>query len=434
MRALVACILAVVASACARLPPRPSALRQAGPYRGGPWHGLGGSASGCGVSGPLNATPQGIAADRHGRPHIIWDLWVSAPKRTTQVCYAYWDGRQWVGLGGSMGDGGVSHSDHAGSTRARLALDRAGRPHVVWINNRDYTSIEYRHWDGARWEQRSIPWVKSEAGQLALAVDGHCRPHIASLEGIEERDTPWPQVVCYRYWDGQRWRERTGNDGGYVYTVRPGDHLDAISLALDAHDRPHLAWGEGDSFHYAYWDGERWAELGGSSRLGGVHTVAKGSFTPSLALGPEGRPHIAWREIVGGDGRYPLAQIYYRYWDGRQWAERAGSASGAGLSTPGHNAFIPQLAIDPRSRPHVLWCAETGPGAPSEVFYKYWDGRQWREVAGSGSGSGLTGGEVRSNWTHLALDPRGRPHVTWGHHAHPEPPHVYYLFLPNAPP
>jgi len=148
----------------------------------------------------------------------------------------------------------------------------------------------------------------------------------------------------------------------------------------------------------------------------------------------DGRPHIAWREIVGREGQHPLSQIYYRYWDGRQWAELGGSASGAGLSPDGYNSFIPQLAIDSTARPHVLWCAEPGPKVPSEIFYKYWDGKQWREVAGSGSGLGLTAGNARANWSHLALDLRGRPHVTWGHHAHPEPPHVHYLFLPEAPP
>ncbi|HIJ65573.1 MAG TPA: hypothetical protein HPP77_06425, partial [Candidatus Hydrogenedentes bacterium] len=98
-------------------------------YQGGPWCGYGGEESPARVTRFGHATPQGLAVDSKGRPHVIWDLWTD---KATQVCYAYWDGTRWAGIGGSMGTEGVSRSGFRGSTRARLTLDREDRPHIIW--------------------------------------------------------------------------------------------------------------------------------------------------------------------------------------------------------------------------------------------------------------------------------------------------------------
>jgi len=417
----------LIASTTDAAPLRPHST----PYQGGPWHSLGRSAAGQGISGPLNSVPQGLAVDSRGRPHIIWDT--REGRDSTQVYYAYFNGRRWSGIGGSRRRGGISHSSRAGSTRARLALDRHDRPHVVWINNEDYRSIEYRHFDGRKWQADRIPWFKSETGQLALAVDRGGRPHIAAIERAEERDSPWPQVVTYRYWDGRKWRTRGGNQTGYIFQVQPGGYLDSICLALDAQDRPHLAWGDSKHIYYTYWDGECWMDRRASNGWRGVDQTDERSFTPSLALDRQDRPHLVWREETAEHG----LQVYYRFWEANRWIERDGSATGGGLSAFGRNCFLPQVAVDAQERPHVIWCADPMPEAPgpderTEVYYKYWNGRRWAEAAGSGHGLGLTNNETRSNWLQLALDPHGRPHVAWGNHARPDLPHVYYVFLASA--
>ena len=89
-----------------------------------------------------------------------------------------------------------------------------------------------------------------------------------TCERVEEGNSPWPQAVCYRYFDGRQWRRRGGNESGYIFKVQPDGYLDSICLALDEHDRPHLAWGDAkDRLHiyYRFWDGSRWAERDGSA-------------------------------------------------------------------------------------------------------------------------------------------------------------------------
>ena len=73
-----------------------------------------------------------------------------------------------------------SHGGRGGSTRARLTLDRNDRPHIIWINNEDYRSIEYRHWDGEAWQENRIPWFISETGKLALAILPHYTSQMCS--------------------------------------------------------------------------------------------------------------------------------------------------------------------------------------------------------------------------------------------------------------
>ncbi|MHC4983798.1 MAG: hypothetical protein ACYTF6_11625 [Planctomycetota bacterium] len=424
-------ICAVLVSGCTlwhQAAPERALEVNAEPWCGGPWCGLGGSGIGNGISGPFNCTPQGLVTDSRSRPHIIWDVWKSNGKQTTQVCYAYWDGRQWAGLDGSMRGGGVSHSKHSSSSRARLAVDSKGWPHIVWINIEDYRSIEYRRWDGASWRADSIPWIKNETAELALAVDSEDMPHIASIERAEERDSPWAQVVRYRYWDGRKWRERPGSGGTYIHKTSEGGSLGGICLKLDSKDRPHLAWSGGQTIFYAYWDSSGWRHLDESSRSRGLDRTDTRSFTPTLALDRRDRPHIAWREEVN---RKAL-QTYYRYWDGRRWAELGNSATDAGVSLPGHNSFIPQLAVDSRCRPHLLWCCGADTNSKSEVYYKYWDGRAWRTSAGSGRGGVITDTQEGSNWVQLAVDMFDRAHVAWASRTPKGPPELYYIFLPRC--
>jgi hypothetical protein len=195
---------------------------------------LDGSACGQGISGPLNCVPQGLAIDSKGRAHLIWDA--REDDYSTQVYYAFWDGQRWTGVDASAEPGGVSYSGRAGSTRARLALDRRDRPHIVWINNEDYRSIEYRYWDGGKWREDRIPWYESETGELALAVDSHNRQpdaqvrvgrghaleigHAAGGLGREELHLPAPKLQGRLQIGG---RGHAGGEGQSELLGRP-DH------------------------------------------------------------------------------------------------------------------------------------------------------------------------------------------------------------------
>ena len=105
-----------------------------------------------------------------------------------------------------------------------------------------------------------------------------------------------------------------------------------------------------------------------------------------------GFPVVAWNEEVGGyDSR--LWQTYVKRWDGTNWIELDGSGSGSGLSdtpgtTQGNMRERPSLAIDAGNRPVVAWHDDAI--GQYELYIKVWDNGAWVELEGSGSDGGVS--------------------------------------------
>lgn len=398
----------------------------AAPYQGGPWCGLGGEESPARVTRLGLAIPQDLAIDREGRPHLIWDVWTD---KATQVCYAYWDGARWTGLGDSMGIKGVSHSAFPGSTRARLALDREDRPHIIWTNNADYRSIEYRYWDGEIWQQEHIGTGYIEASCLALAIDSLNRPHVAYLDPRDRERVAFPTVVQYLWRDGAQWRDGSPPGGRFVYAAAEGKTVGGLNLALDADDEPHLAWDCEEYICYIRRWGQgaeqRWAGLEQFDGPDIVNQTEGGSFQSTMVLDGHGLPHIVWRQTT----KDKYSQIYYRYWDGRRWAARGATDSVSGPTV--RNACTPKVAVDPCGTPHVAWgMAGEGVNGNDEVYYRFWNGQEWAEIAGSATDGGVTKTETLSRWLSLAVDIYGQPHIVWGDGRSGDYD-VYHIFLPQ---
>src|SRR5690606_30141275 len=116
---------------------------------------------------------------------------------------------------------------------------------------------------------------------------------------------------------------------------------------------------------------------------GGISDNSGSSENPSLAISAEG-PIIAWHDDSSGDW-----EIYVRRWNGAAWIEMgAGSASGGGISEDEEGSWSPSLAVSPDG-PIVAWY--NGYGSGSEIYVRRWDGAAWVEMgAGSASGGGVS--------------------------------------------
>jgi hypothetical protein len=153
-----------------------------------------------------------------------------------------------------------------------------------------------------------------------------------------------------------------------------------------------------------------WQEVGaGSASSGGISDNDGDSFWPSLAVAPDGRPYVAWCDDSSGDW-----EIYVRRWNGSIWEEvGAGSASGGGISAnEGWWSWAPSLAIAPDGRPYVAW--KDYSGVYGEIYVRRWNGSIWEEVgSGSASGGGISDNIGDSVWPSVAVAPDGRPYVAW---------------------
>lgn len=140
------------------------------------------------------------------------------------------------------------------------------------------------------------------------------------------------------------------------------------------------------------------SELGGSATGGGLSATAEASEYPSLALNAAGNPTVVWTENA----------VTLKRWNGSAWEGLGGSES-AGL--PGSaGSYNPSLALDGAGNPSVAWIQQT---TNLEIYFRRWNGSAWEELAGSGSGGGLSNSAGDSSVPHVVLDSAGNPYVAW---------------------
>jgi hypothetical protein len=185
---------------------------------------------------------------------------------------------------------------------------------------------------------------------------------------------------------------------------------------MDSAGNPVVAWrdktGGDDEIYLRAWDGAMWIELGGSATGGGMSATTSDSKRPAVALEPgTGYPVVAWDENVS-DG-----EIYLRRWDGGQWVELGGSASGGGISNTSGESREVSLALDTSGNPVVAW--ENDGNGQWEIYVRRWNGSSWVEVGtGSASGVGISGDmfamvPIASRRPSVALNAAGHPIVAW---------------------
>lgn len=323
-------------------------------------------------------------------------------------------GWQEVGPGSASG-GGISAND-SGSYAPSLAVYPDGAPIVAWMNAYS-TQIEVyaRRWDGVAWVElgdhsASSVGISALGGwsgdpSLAVGADG---PIVAWSDDAEGNGD-----ILLRHWNGLTWAHMGGSAFGGSISANEGRSF-SPSLAIPPDGAPIVAWADDSAgvanIYVRRWDGTAWVELGaGSAAGGGISQSAGNAYQPSLAIAPDGAPFVAWYDAGSGN-----AEIYVRRWDGTAWVEvGAGSAGGGGISQSSGNSYSPALVVDGDGAPSVAWI-ESVDGL-WQLYIRRWDGAAWQEIgAGSASGGGLSG-NGNNLWLDfaLALTADGRPIVAW---------------------
>jgi len=252
---------------------------------------------------------------------------------------------------------------------------------------------------------------------LAIAPDG--RPYVAW-----EDDSGGDTEIYALHWNGSSWEEvGAGSASGGGISDNNG-HSGRPSLAVAPDGTPYVAWEDesgGDwEIYVKRWSGNNWEEVGtGSASGGGISDNSNDSFSPSLAIAPDGTPYVAWDDNSGGD-----AEIYVLHWSGSNWEEvGTGSASGGGISDNSNDSYSLSMAIAPDGTPYVAWVdgwsVSTPPAPPPtegdyEIYVLRWNGSSWEEVgAGSASGGGISDNSGSSVGPSLAITSGGTPYVAW---------------------
>jgi Ca2+-binding RTX toxin-like protein len=264
-----------------------------------------------------------------------------------------------------------------------------------------------------------------------------------------------------------RWAELAGSASGRGVS---GDLGMSVEPALVmASTGPVLAWADNRSgsfqIYLAQFANGEWRELGDSAQGGGVSATRGDSRHPSLAIDDQGNPLVAWTETAGsiseihvakyvpsaaggagaweslGDSRgakgisnsgaaddariiwtangpvvawidrsLGVANVYAKRFVGGVWEElgaNAGTVGGISASTYG----VSQLAMAASGdQVAIAWTERHA--AANRVYVREFDGQQWRELAGSASGLGVSNSVVAAEAPSLAYH-NGQLWVAW---------------------
>jgi hypothetical protein len=242
----------------------------------------------------------------------------------------------------------------------------------------------------------------------AAAFSADNQLYVAWVEAIGE--------IYLRRWNGSSWQELGGSaSGGGISNTGATSDLSDVAVAPDG--TPYVVWVERvDPYYEIYvrrWNGSSWEEVGpGSASGNGISNTLAASVHPTIAIGPDGIPYIAWYVLSNQN----LTQsVYVRRWNGGNWEEVGpGSASGTGISNL-NGAVLPTMAIAPDSTPYIAWQQLTEEGL-NQIYVRRWNGSSWEEVgAVSASGGGISNGKGDSVTPSIAVAPDGTPYIAWSY-------------------
>jgi hypothetical protein len=125
----------------------------------------------------------------------------------------------------------------------------------------------------------------------------------------------------------------------------------------------------------------------GSASSGGISDSSGSSQYPSIVMGYDRMPVVAWQDDTSGD-----LEIFTRKWSGTAWPETVtGSATVGGISANSGDSQNPVVAMDSDGVPYVAWSDNTAGGSFEIYARKYTGGweafsttRNWSLTPGGG--------------------------------------------------
>lgn len=223
------------------------------------------------------------------------------------------------------------------SEAPQVVADSQGRTTVVW-RRFEFTPAG------------SVSTVQS----VRLGADGAAGP-VQTLSGgdagepriaIDPQDRATVAWVRFARRNARIEAVRLGADGapGAVRTVSKRRHnADSPHVAVDPRGRATVVWRRADRAKRAI----QVARVGAGGKPGKVRTLAKGSDSPRVAVDRRGRATVVWRRI-----KMRKRELVVRVQSVRLGA---GDASRAVKTLSGTRAFNPRVAVDSRGRATVVW-------------------------------------------------------------------------------
>jgi hypothetical protein len=202
--------------------------------------------------------------------------------------------------------------------------------------------------------------------------------------------------------------------------IAPGgfaNFREATTIALDSNGFPNVVWNDNPDtkeVFFSRWDGSQWVKMDGTPGSDNLsNSLAPSSHSPSIALDASDRPHVAWMEDQFGVPE--LFDIYHLSWNGTAWAGMAGPGPdnvSSSAAEPNISNVDPQIKVDSLGTPHIAWASNAIAGS-WELFYSSWTGTAWDGLLGSGPDNVSNQTIGASPIINFELDGLGRPVFSW---------------------
>lgn len=354
------------------------------------WQEIGpGSASGPGIS--ANNGESARSAIAIGADGAITVAWSDKSSGDAEIYVRQWRDGAWQEVGDhSATAGGIS--DNAGSSESpALAIGADGILYVAWEDDSSGDrEIYLRRYVGGVWAElggsASGGGISNTGGDSlspSLSLGPEDLPYVAWQENVSAGDSE----IYARRWNANTWAEvGAGGASGGGISNNDGDST-LPSLVIQGAEAV-VAWadksGDDTEIYLRRFSDNAWVEVGaGSAVAGGVSNNVGTSRSPILALADDGALYLVWSDDSAGN-----YEIFVKRWVG-SWGEvGGGSAAGGGISQTAAHSHAPKIAMDEHDRPVVVWYQVTA--ADTEIFLRRWDGANWEELGGSASGGGLS--------------------------------------------
>ena len=272
----------------------------------------------------------------------------------------------------------------------------------------------------AEWKPFARPISIHQSANASMALDRKGYPLVAWDEQGEN--------IKLLRWNGADWVGLGDSASGNGISQNAKKSSENPRVVLDAHDNPAIVWQESSSkdnteIFLKRWNGSAWAEVGTSASVGGTSHTPNPSVNPVLVLDKNGNPFVAWNELAESNLMditlfgHPIRKariygIYLRYWDGKNWSELAGSASKKGVLEAKTDLDWPALALDSQSRPFLACSVNVGDVIQSEIYLAKWNGQSWALLSNSPEG-GVSNAKGLVEHPVMAVDQSDNPYVTW---------------------
>jgi hypothetical protein len=373
-------------------------------------------------NGTGSASEPAVAINPGGRIGVTW--LDTTPGYAAVYLEVYDNGGTWYQLNSSATGDGVSKTE---PTRPASAPDVAfpgdqnfESPIVTYVSHDSGPSTVHVRMPGRNgvlgWVGPTHPFYPSD-GTISWPGDSCYTPAIALIPTTGRPVVAWnnyngsgvSQIYVKRYTCLTMWEELV--EGAATGVSEAPTCAEASSLQMNANAEPTVAWqtwtldNSNWEIYLRAWVGHHWSPLGRSTTDGGISNTTDAwwdSGWPSLALGGNGKPWVAWAEFM----MLPPSEywtVYLRAYESGAWEEKNGSGSGSGIPYDGPSQF-PSLTIGANDTPWVAWLY----GA-RDLRLAQWTGTSWTEIGGPVADPAL-GPVGRPS---LAVDSTGAPVVAW---------------------